>query len=198
MSEMQDDVDLANDRRWRRLWDKPWSCSVCRETHQGLFDLACGKPAQYPGAEDKAPNSALDLTGDFLSEDFCVLQGEHFFVRAVLELPIQGSGGQQFGFGVWSTLSRVNFIRYAETFDSGEQDRLGPWFGWFSNRLEGYPGTVNLKCQVHPVSGRQRPRVLLEPTSHPLAVEQQHGITFDRVLELYAINGHDIRAALSD
>jgi hypothetical protein len=194
---MQDDVDLANDPRWRRLWDNPWSCNVCGETHQGLFDLACGKPVQWPGTEDKAPNSALDLSGNFLSEDFCVLEGQHFFVRAVLELPIRGSGGQLFGFGVWATLSRENFVRYVAAFDSGEQDELGPWFGWFSNRLEGYPDTLNLKCQVEPRSGRQRPHVSLEPTPHPLAVDQQSGITFDRMLEIYAINGHDIRTLLS-
>lgn len=195
---MQDDIDLTNDARWRRLLDKPWSCVACGETHQGLIDLVCGKPAQWPGGEDKAPNSALDLSGNFLSEDFCVLEGQHFFVRAVLELPIRGSGRQRLGFGVWTTLSRENFERYIETFDSGDQDELGPWFGWFSDRLEGYPDTLNLKCQVHPASGRQRPRLTLEPTSHPLAVEQQSGITFDRLLEIYAIHGHNIRSSLSD
>lgn len=194
---MQDDVDLANDPRWRRLWDNPWICNACGETHQGLTDLACDMPAQWPGTEDKASNSALDLSGNFLSEDFCVLEGQHFFVRAVLELPIRGSGGQLFGLGAWATLSRKNFTRYIQAFDSGEQDELGPWFGWFSNRLEGYPDTLNLKCQVHPVSGRQRPRISLEPTPHPLAVDQQSGITFDRLLEIYAINGHDIRTSLS-
>jgi hypothetical protein len=161
-------------------------------------DLACGKPDQWLGAEDKAPNRALDLSGNFLSEDFCVLEGQHFFVRAVLELSILGGGGQRFGFGVWSTLSRENFLRYVATFDSGEQDGLGPWFGWFCNRLKGYPDTLNLKCRVHPESGRQRPHVLLEPTSHPLAVEQRLGITFDRLLELFATNGHDIRPSLYD
>jgi hypothetical protein len=190
--------DLANDPRWRRLWDRPWTCSICQTTHQGLVDLACSKPDLWPGVEDKAPNSALDLNGNFLSEDFCVLEGQHFFVRAVLQLPILGGGGQQFGFGVWSTLSRDNFMRYVATFDNGEQDGLGPWFGWFSNRLRGYPDTQNLKCQLYPMSGRQRPRVLLEPTAHPLAVEQQHGITFDRLLDLLAIHGHDMRPALYD
>jgi len=195
---IRNDADLTNDPRWRRLWDNPWPCRACGETHQGLLDFACGKPEQWPGIEDKAPNSALDLSGDFLSEDFCVLEGKHFFVRAVLELPIRGSGEQLFGVGAWTTLSRKNFIGYIQVFDSGEQDELGPWFGWFSNRLDGYPDTLNLKCQVHPVSGRQRPRISLEPTPHPLAVEQQSGITFDRLLEIYAINGHDIRTSLSD
>jgi hypothetical protein len=195
---IQSGDDLSNDPRWRRLWERPWRCPACQDEHLGIFDLACGKPDHWSGSEEKAPNSALDLTGDFLSEDFCVLAGEHFFVRAVLELPIAGGGGERFGFGVWSTLSRENFERYVETFDSGEQDGMGPWFGWFSNRLKGYPETLNLKCQVHPVGERQRPRIELEATEHPLAVEQQHHITFDRLLELYALHGHDIRSALTD
>lgn len=134
----------------------------------------------------------------FLSEDFCVLNAQHFFVRCVLELPILGSGGQSMGVGVWSTLSEKHFRRYVETFDSGEQDGLGPWFGWFSNRLTGYPDTLNLKCQVHPRAGRQRPWIELEPTEHPLSREQREGVTLDRVLEIHALNGHDLARGLTD
>jgi hypothetical protein len=36
-----------------------------------------------------------------------------------------------------------------------------------------------------------------ESTQHPLAIEQRDGITFDRLLDIYAANGHDMRAALS-
>ena len=133
----------------------------------------------------------------FLSEDFCILHGQHFFVRCVLELPILASDGRALGFGVWSTLSEKNFRRYAETFDSGEGG-LGPWFGWFSNRLKGYPDTLNLNCQVHPRAGRQRPLIELEPGPHPLAREQHEGVTLDRVLELHALHGHDLARGLAD
>jgi hypothetical protein len=196
---MQDN-DLHHDPRWRRIWERPWRCGSCQGEHKGIFDLACDNPEQWPGNAQIAPNSALDLTSDFLSEDFCVLRGEHFFVRAVLELRIVGGEGKCFGFGVWATLSRQNFVRYVNTFDSGEQAGLGPWFGWFSNRLAGYPDTLNLKCQLHFQNDRQRqrPKVELEPTEHPLAVEQQRGMTFDRLLEIYALYGHDIRRSLSD
>jgi len=44
---------------------------------------------------------------------------------------------------------------------------------------------------VHPQEGRQRPYIELEATDHPLAIEQRAGITFDRLLDLYALNGHD-------
>lgn len=195
---MQDN-DLSTDPRWRRLWERPWRCRACEQEHLGLPDLACGKPEQWPGSEDKAPNGDLDgLDRSFLSEDFCVLAGEHFFVRAVLELPIVGGRGDSFGIGVWSTLSLKNFELYLQTFDSGEQAGLGPWFGWFSNRINGYPDALNLKCQVYPLSGSKRPLIELEATGHPLFIEQQHGITFDRVLEIHALNGHDFRNSLND
>jgi Uncharacterized protein conserved in bacteria (DUF2199) len=156
MGPTDDNPVLANDPRWRRLWNRPWSCAVCGETHQGLMDLVCPIPAHWTGTEEKAPNGALDLSGNFLSEDFCVLEGRHFFVRATLQLLIRGSGGQQFGFGVWTTLSRENFERYIETFDNGEQDGLGPWFGSIQKR--GYKSACVL---------RDRCRAFAVPVARP-------------------------------
>lgn len=195
---MTDEGSLRLDPRWRRLHDTSWVCSCCGVAHGGLPDLACGKPEPWPGSEDKVPNAEADRVDHFLSEDFCVVEGEHFFVRCVLEVPIIGSDGDRFAYGVWSSLSRENFGRYVDTFDEGDQEGLGPWFGWFSNRLKGYPDTLFLKCQVHPRPGRRRPWIELEPTEHPLAFEQQRGITLDRLLEIYALNGHDFRASLLD
>jgi hypothetical protein len=193
-----DDNALRDDPRWRRLIERPFDCPSCGEQHCGVFDLACGKPEQWPGSEEKTSNSEAARSRHFLSEDFCVLDGEHFFVRCVLEIPIVGGGGAHFGYGVWSTLSEKNFRIYVDTFDSGDQGDLGPWFGWFSNRLKGYDDTLNLKCQVHPRPGRTRPWIEMEPTDHPLAVEQRRGMTLDRLLEIYALNGHDIWQTLLD
>lgn len=188
---------LSEDARWRRLHERAWPCSNCKESHLGLFDLACERPDQFQG-DDVRPNAELAGAENILTEDFCILDGQHYFVRCVLQLPIIGSDTEFFGFGVWSTLSKKNFDIYVATFDDGNQGELGPWFGWFSNRLKGYPDTLNLKCQVYPQDGRQRPYVEIEPTEHPLAVDQRDGISFDRILELYALNGHDLRPALTD
>jgi hypothetical protein len=192
------DRSLDSDPRWRRLKDQTWICPRCGIAHGGLFDLVCGKPEPWTGSEEKLPNSEALSSRHVLTEDFCILNGEHYFVRCVLNLPVIGSGGESFGFGVWSSLSEKNFRIYADTFDSGRQGRLGPWFGWFSNRLPGYPDTANLKCQVHPRSDRQRPWIELEPTDHPLAIEQRNGITLDRILEIYALSGHDLAHALTE
>jgi hypothetical protein len=182
----------AEDPRWRRVLGRRWTCRTCGEEHDGVFHLACARPDQWPGSAEKAPNEEVLRSTNFLSEDFCILEGEHFFVRCVLELPLKGTAGECFGFGVWSSLSEANFARYRETFDSGQQGDLGPWFGWFSNRLKGYPDTLNLKCQVHPRAGRRRPWIEIVDAEHPLAVEQRDGITVERLVELLALDGHTI------
>jgi hypothetical protein len=189
---------LESDPRWHRLRDRPWVCPSCSTTHVGIFDLAYTKPDAWPESEEYVPNSSVLTSTHFLSEDFCALSDQHYFVRCVLELPLLGSTqNDRFAFGIWSTLSKQNFVLYAETFDGGHQGELGPWFGWFSNRLKGYPDTFNLKCKVHLRSGRTRPRIELEPIDHPLVREHRNGITLERLLDIYAIHGHDLRAALT-
>jgi len=49
---------------------------------------------------------------------------------------------------------------------------------------------MSLKTHVHMKEPKLRPWVELEPTDHPLAVEQRDGITWDRVREIAAIMLH--------
>jgi hypothetical protein len=57
-----------------------------------------------------------------LSSDLCVIDSSDFFARGVLEIPIK-EAEDVFGWG--------------------------PWFGWLSNRLPGYPDTLNLRTHLH-------------------------------------------------
>jgi hypothetical protein len=187
----------TDDPRWQRLMQSEWTCGACGGLHKGIPALACPEPAHWPAVGPRASNAAVHRSRHFLSEDFCVLEGQHFFIRCVLSLPIQGTDGT-FDYGVWSSLSEKNFRAYVDSFDGGEQSGLGPWFGWFSNQLPGYPDTLSLKCMVHPRDGGDRPWLELEPTEHPLAVEQRGGISLDRLLEIHALNGHDLGRAVAD
>ena len=55
-------------------------------------------------------------------------------------------------------------------------------FGWLMADLPTYePTTLNLKTMVQTRPLGLRPLVELEPTDHPLAVEQREGITVARV-----------------
>ncbi|MFQ6227966.1 DUF2199 domain-containing protein [Nocardia sp. NPDC002869] len=57
--------------------------------------------------------------------------------------------------------------------------------GWLTTDLSAYsPTTLNLKTRLHTRPVGERPFIELEPTDHPLAVEQRTGITRDRVHEI--------------
>lgn len=183
-------TDESPRSQWDALRNTPWTCASCGGQHQGIFDLGCAKPDFWNGPAEFGPNSGVMSSTHFLSEDFCVIEGNYYFVRGLLSLPLIGLDGEYFSYGVWSSLSQASFQLYVESFDSGKQAHLGPWFGWFSNRLKAYPETLKLKCRVRPQDGRQRPQFELEPTEHPLAAEQKTGIDCRRLMEIYAAYGH--------
>jgi hypothetical protein len=195
---MPEFADLANDPRWLRLNDRSWICPCCNQAHGGIFDLVSAKPDYWNEQTESRMKELGNSRKHGLTDDLCVIDDEHFFVRCVLELPLLGAAGQHFGLGVWSSLSREKFDRYVETFEDDDQGKLGPMFGWLSNTLKGYPETLSLKCYVQPRNGRRRPLIELEQTDHPLAIDQRDGLSFDRLLEIYAANGHDMRTHLSE
>jgi hypothetical protein len=161
-------------------------CSVCGAEHDGLPALTFKSPDYWHALdEENRANGRCD-------SDVCVTRTpeEHFFVRCALVLPIKNGPERTLEFGVWSTLSRDNFMRYAETFNDADQSKLGPMFGWLSNEIAGdFAGAANLKCHIHPQDDRQRPIVELEPTNHPLALAQRDGITFEYAQHLVHRHG---------
>lgn len=172
-----------------RLAGASWRCASCGIDHEGMFDLAAFAPDFWDGDEVREPNAALRMDGDFLSEDFCIIEGASFFVRGVVEIPVHGLA-EKFGFGAWSSLSRANFDIYVDGFDDGIYGDLGPWTGWFSNRLDTFADTLRQPCWVYPQPDRQRPVIALDDAAHPLSIAQDEGISAERLLELYAACGH--------
>jgi hypothetical protein len=130
------------------------------------------------------PHEERDARCD-LTSDTCIVDDEFFFVRGCLEIPV-ADADDPFTWGVWVSLSRTNFLEYMENFDSPGRTSLGPYFGWLSANLPGYPDTENLKTNLHPRALGLRPFIELEHTDHPLAVEQRDGISQQRLGEIYA------------
>ncbi len=120
----------------------------------------------------------------FLTSDLCVLDNQHFFIRCILFLNIRGSA-DAFAIGIWSSLSKANFLRYQTDYENDMSD-WDPMFGYLSNRLRCYPDTLALKLNVQTGIAGTRPTVQLEPTDHPLAIDQRDGIPLEKVLEIVA------------
>jgi hypothetical protein len=115
-----------------------------------------------------------------------VIRGQHYFVKGMIEIPVIDSD-EVFSWGVWASLSRESFSRAADLWDTPGRETETPYFGWLTTELLVYPATtLNLKTRVHTRPVGERPFVELEPTEHPLAVEQRTGITLNRVREIAA------------
>ncbi|MFG2340947.1 DUF2199 domain-containing protein [Streptomyces yangpuensis] len=139
--------------------------------------------AEAPAVWDPAFAEADDC---LLSSDQCVIRGQHYFVKGRIEIPVIGSG-EMFSWGVWVSLSRESFSRAVELWDTPGREAEKPSFGWLTTDLPVYPTTTRyLKTHVHTRPVGERPFVELEPTDHPLAVEQRTGITLERVREIAA------------
>jgi hypothetical protein len=118
-----------------------------------------------------------------LSSDQCIIDEQHFFIVGNLEIPVLGLD-EKFSWDVWVSLSAKNFARACELWEQPGREAEPGYFGWLGTALPGYPDTVNLKTRVHTRAVGRRPLIELEPTDHPLAVEQREGITRERVQEI--------------
>lgn len=155
--------------------DLGYTCTCCGERH-GELPFAYGAPAPAVWHDGLAGEP-----GTVLEPERCVIGREHFFLRGRLVLPVLDAE-EDFEWGVWVSVSKDNFFRAEELWDDPDRVAEPPTFGWLTTELPGYePGTLNLKTNLHQRPPGERPLVELEPTAHPLAVEQRTGITLVRV-----------------
>jgi hypothetical protein len=160
--------------------DLAFDCRACGERHVGLPAFHFGGPAQLALVPAAEYDARVELT-----DDGCVLDldGRHYFARGQLEIPILGTN-DHFTWSVWVSLSAESFERYAELFDDPLREPGESFFGWLCNALPEYPDTMFLKTGLHVRPYPSRPRVELEPTGHPLAVDQRSGIPRERAIAL--------------
>ena len=159
----------------------PYRCATCGELHDELPDIGADKPDPWFGIPENERHRRVKLT-----PDTCIIDGRDYFIRGVLELPIHDHP-HPFGFGVWVSQKRENFETYVRNNDT---DQIGPFFGWFCTRIAYYPeDTTVLKSRAHFRTGSLRPLIELEPTDHPLAVDQREGITLGKAWEIVHFYG---------
>ena len=158
---------------------KGFKCSCCGKRHKELpLHYGVAAPMHYETIPAKERKKRCEL-----NKDMCVIDDEHFYVVGNLEIPVIGSD-ERFSWDVWVSLSEKSMARAVELWDTPGRESEPPYFGWLSTSLPGYPETLLLKTHVHTREVGRRPYIELEPTDHPLAVEQREGITWARVQEI--------------
>src|SRR5262249_23941830 len=118
-----------------------------------------------------------------LSSDQCAIDNKYFFVLGRIEIPVVGCE-EPFVWLAWVLLSQKNFRRASELWCTVGRENEPAYFGWLSSALPYEPSTLNLKVNLHTRPVGERPFIELEPTEHPLAVEQRQGISLARVQEI--------------
>lgn len=168
--------------------ENSYKCSCCGEIHEGL-PLDYG--AKYPDYYFEIPSEEREKR-IYVTDDICVVDNEFFFIRGCLEIPIIDIN-DRLSWGVWCSLSEKSFKRVKELWDEENVENEPPFFGWLNTSLPTtvYPETINLKTNVHLRNNNQRPFIEVEPTEHPLAIEQRNGITSKRVQEIAEILLHN-------
>ena len=151
-----------------------FECASCGQYHVGMPSFGWDYPVQYLAIPEAERERRVDL-----SSDACVIDEKWFFVRGCLEIPVEDHD-EPLSWGVWCSLSQENFLRYGELFDAVSRQADESFFGWLCSSVPGYPETQQLKTMVRVRPWPTRPFVELEPTDHPLAIEQRQGITARR------------------
>jgi hypothetical protein len=173
--------NCPGNHRYQRL---RFSCSKCGEVHEGMPGFGWDFPVSYLAVPESERAERCVLT-----TDTCVVDGEHFFVRGCLEIPVHGES-EPFIWNVWASLSPTGYQQFQSVFAGRQRSETGPFFGWLESHIWIYPETINLKTRVHLRNNGTRPYIELEPTAHPLAREQLEGIGASRVVEIFEAVTH--------
>ena len=162
-----------------------FTCDVCGEAHAGeTRDIRLGLPQPiFLLDEDERRERAV------VEDDFALLHGrdgDRYFVRALLELPIDGEDGY-FGYGAWVEVSEDDARALGELWTDADGERAGPFPGTLANELSPYAFTEGLAVRIRLRDDVQLlPLVELEDGEHELVRAQRRGISAHRAHQLVA------------
>ncbi|MBL9085291.1 MAG: DUF2199 domain-containing protein [Planctomycetales bacterium] len=151
-----------------------WLCKLCEREHVDA-PLCFAIEAPWRALVPEKEFAARVL----LNSDQCVVDENTFFVRGHIQIPIQGRF-DKLEFSVWSSLSEQSFLHMCQRWEAPDRDTDPPYFGWLCSPICVYPSTIHLKLSVQSRVPGLTPLFTVEPTDHPLAVDQQDGISVDR------------------
>lgn len=159
-----------------------FTCEVCGKAHAGeTRDIRMGLPQPIFLLDEEERRLRT-----YVEDDFALLHtqnGDRYFVRALLELPIAGEDGY-FGYGAWVEVSAADVAALGELWDDEEGQRAGPFSGTLANELSPYAFTEGLPVCIRLRDVRLLPLVELEDGEHEIVRAQRHGISSHRAHQL--------------
>ncbi len=158
-----------------------YTCEICGHVHDDLLlDIGYKRPGAYFKIPAEERQTRIQIT-----VDWCSIDDTEFYIRGVLALPIQGSL-EEFCWGVWAQIQKHDFYRYSELWDDEQAINEPPFMGVLSGEIGVYPASDGLPVRIQLQSEGQRPRFWVMDEQHPLAIDQQLGITHMSVQAMVA------------
>ncbi|KWU17759.1 DUF2199 domain-containing protein [Burkholderia cenocepacia] len=154
---------------------------MCDEWHEGAPSASFMVPDDLLEVPPAQRTSRVELTSET-----AVLDGTRFFLRATLDIPIQGES-QSFNWAIWVEVSKEELLDYEE---AAEQDAVrGPYRGLLANRVPPYESSLGLPVTVTQRPDNQRP--WLEPLGDQrLAVDYRDGMTAENAARIFERIAH--------
>jgi len=166
-----------------------FKCATCGRAHQ---NLPRSFAADFPDVYANMKREERDVR-TIIGSDQCVVDQKWFFIRGCLEIPVPGST-EPFLWGLWASILEEVFDEISESWEQqGRENVRGPFKGRLANSLSLYPETLNLKVKILIQPIATRPLFIVEQLEHPLAVEQQTGISEERAREIASLLLHQER-----
>ena len=158
---------------------RPFACITCGKHHHELaLCFLAAAPAQIAVVAEAERAKRI-----LLSSDQCIIDDQYFFILGNLDLPIAGRS-ETFRWSLWSSLSKTNFERASDLWETAGRESEPPYFGWLSTAIPGYDRTAGLKVLVHTQPVGTRPLIEVMEQDHPLYRDYVAGISWARASEL--------------
>jgi hypothetical protein len=126
-----------------------FKCGNCDAWHEGAPSLACQVPDPLLTVPPHERRARV-----FISSETAVLDKTRYFVRACMEVPINGTE-DSFIWGLWAEVKQEDFLDYCATSEKGTVG--GPYRGSLANSLPFYADCFGIPVSVEPRPGDQRP-----------------------------------------
>lgn len=166
------------------------TCACCGEELTGLpLDVSIEYPDSILALSDEDKAKYVDRPCRSLMS----WRNKVFFVRGIIEIPILGTD-DHFRYGAWTRIEKKDYKKFVKAWViSKRKDTIVDEhiYGYFSCTMPPnlYPSAYNLYaivCDRADIAAG----LVLEPTEHPLSLEQHNGITMERVHEIVRALGY--------
>ena len=115
-------------------------------------------------------------------DDSCELDGNRFFIRGLVPLPVQESA-QPYCLGAWVEISKSDFKKVEQLWNDGNQADEKPISGVLANEIPLTEGTKDCVITLQLTGPKSRPDIMIVDEACSLHREQECGINIHRARE---------------